>query len=125
MHLRYFLYQIIKPFDMSVQEFIHEMNLYAMRLKMMQPSINKTERDLLKADWKGQKEALSPLIIRQAIFHGLPEAYQIELRSNHEEDWRYMAESMFVQRAVDYEVKDKAAQRVKKADVEKAKAEKK
>ena len=36
-----------------------------------------------------------------------------------------MAESMFVQRAVDYEVKDKAAQRVKKADVEKAKAEKK
>lgn len=80
MHLCYFLYQIIKPFDMSVQEYIHEMNLYTMCLKMMQPATNKNKRDPLKDDWKGQKDAVSPLIIRQAIFHGLQDAYQIELK---------------------------------------------
>lgn len=125
MHLRYFLNQIVKPFDMSVLQYIHAMNLYAMKLKMMQPSSNKTERDPLKADWEGQQKAVSPLIIREAIFYGLPASYQVELRSNHEEDWRYMPESMFVQRAVDHEVKDKASQKIKKADADKAKAEKK
>lgn len=124
-HFRYFMYQIVKPYDMSVEVFDHEMKLFAERLKMIQPPSKKGAVDFTDADWEKQAKLVDNDAIRQAIFYSLPVAYQNDIENNHSQDWRHMDDATFIQAMVNFEGKDKADQKIKKAQREQDKQDKK
>ena len=101
-HFRYFMYSIVKPYDMRVETFDHEMKLYGEKIKLMQPPSKKKASSFLEADWEAQKQII-PQLVRKAIFYGLPKPYQDAIKHSHETDYRDMDDAEFIQAMADYE----------------------
>lgn len=80
-HFDYFMYQIVKPYNMQVKEFDHNMKMYAEKLKLMQPPSYKKCQSYADADWKIQEKQVDKSV-RRAIFNGLPKPYQKHLRTS-------------------------------------------
>jgi hypothetical protein len=120
-HYQYFTSQIVKPFNMPVEEFEHSMKLYAEKLKLMQPPSYKKCQSFLEADWDIQEKQMDERCIRRAIFNGLPKAYQQHLRTAYEEDWRQMDDTTFVSAMADFQMTDRESQEDKQLENEKLK----
>lgn len=120
-HYLYFTSQIIKPYSMSVEEFEHNMKLYAEKLKLMQPPSYKKCQSFIDADWEIQEKQMDDRCIRRAIFNGLPQMYQKQLRKAYEEDWRQMDDTTFVSAMSDCQATDREAQEEKQLEDERLK----
>jgi hypothetical protein len=77
-HYKYFTNSIIKPFNMSIDDYITRMNEYAELLQYLPPPSTKGCKSI-EADWKKLK-SLGDADIREAIYDGLPDAYHEPVR---------------------------------------------
>lgn len=121
-HYLYFMSQIIKQYDMKVEEFDYSMKLFAEWLKLIQLPSFKKAKSFAEADWEIQKKQINNYNISRAIFNGLPWAYQKNLRSANEQDWREMDDPTFVAAIVNFDIEDRADQEEKKQQAEQKKA---
>ena len=118
-HHKYFRNSIVKPFNMSIEDYIARMSEYAELLTYLPPPSRKGDKSL-QAEW----DKLKPLResdVRAAIFDGLPTPYQDHVENNYEEDWRDMEETTFLDALRAYEKIDQNKRREAEASKEREK----
>jgi hypothetical protein len=118
-HHKYFTNSIVKPFNMSVDDYVTRMNEYAELLLYLPPPSRKGSKSS-DADW----DTLKPLRdadIRAAIYDGLPEPYKNHVSNKYKEDWINMEEANFLDALRAYEKTDQNKRRDAEASKEKEK----
>ena len=81
-HFDYFMYQIVKPYSMTVEEYHYAMKMYAEKLKLMQPPSYKKCQTYAQVDWDLQEIQVDERCICRVIFNGLPKPYQRHLSNS-------------------------------------------
>jgi hypothetical protein len=119
-HYKYFTTSIIKPFNMSIDDYITRMNEYAPELLQYLPPPSRKGSRSSDADWDKLK-SISEGDIHAAIYDGLTEAYQNHVSNQYEENWMTMEEPKFLDALRAYEKIDQGKRKVAEASKEKEK----
>ena len=118
-HLKYYTNSIVKPFNMSIDDYITRMNEYAELLQYLPPPSKRGDKSR-DARWDKIKP-LNEDDIREAIYDGLPEPYRSHVSNNFEQDWQDMEESDFLDALRAYEKTDQEKRRFVEASKDKEK----
>ena len=87
-HHKYFMGDIVKPFNMNIVEYTTRMNEYTELLQYLPPPSRKGGNSI-DADWE-KLTSLKDYEIHGAIYDGLPKAYQSHIQNQYDEDWTNM-----------------------------------